>query len=137
MIIVSSIYKLFIDKYKLRYYTLTNTSQLKNLYFSNVGLNPLYSICFLNHITHYKFKWNLKSTIIVQQYFEINIYFLVTLKCFVCIINDLLIEFKTSFWPIANLVMIALNAPVQNMCSTTIHHIYSSFKTSSNSSSNW
>ena len=32
--------------------------------------------------------------------FEINIYFLVSLKCFVYIINDLVIEFKTSFWSI-------------------------------------
>ena len=68
--------------------------------------------------------------------FEINIYFFVSLKCFVYIINDLLIKFKTSFWSIANLVSIAHNAPVQNMCSTPFHQIYSSFKTSSNSSSN-
>ena len=55
--------------------------------------------------------------------FEINIYFLVSLKCFVNIINDLLIEFKTSNWSIANLVIVAHNAPVQNMCSATFHHI--------------
>ena len=67
--------------------------------------------------------------------FGINIYFLVSLKCFVYIINDLLIEFKTSFWSKVNLVIIAHNASGQNMCSTTFHHIHSSFKTSSNSSS--
>ena len=66
--------------------------------------------------------------------FEINIYFLVSLKCFVYI-NDLLIEFKPSFWSIVNLVIIAHNAPLQNMCSTTFHHIHPSFKTLSNSSS--
>ena len=47
--------------------------------------------------------------------FEINIYFLVSLKCFVYIINDLLIEFKTSFWSKANLVIIAHNASGQNV----------------------
>ena len=56
--------------------------------------------------------------------FEINIYFLVSLKCFVYIINDLLIKFKTSFWSIANLVSIAHNAPVQNVLYTISSYLF-------------